>query len=51
MVTLAFAESDWTTIQREVGNLMGGLLTFFVLYSCLVNLSYDHPDFLVYQTI
>ena len=51
MVTLAFAESGWTTIQRKAGNLRGGLLTFFVLHSRLVNLSYDHPDLLVYQTI
>ena len=30
---------------------MGGLLTFFVLHSRLVNLSNDHPDLLVYQII
>ena len=51
MATFALAESEWTTIRREVGNLMGGLLTFFVLHSRLVCLRYDHPDLLVYQII
>ena len=51
MVTLAFAESGWKTIRRKVGNLMGGLLTFFVLFSRRVNLSYGHLDLLPYQII
>ena len=51
MATFALAESGWTTIRREVGNLMGGFLTFFVLHSRLVCLRYDHPDLLVYQII
>ena len=51
MVTLVFAKSGWKMTRRKVGSLMGGLLTFFVLNSRLVNLSYNHPDLLVYQTI
>jgi hypothetical protein len=51
IATLAFAESAWTTVQREVGNYIGALRTLFVLNRHLPNLSYDHPDLLVYQTI
>jgi hypothetical protein len=51
IATLAFAESGWTTVQRKVGNWMGGLRTPFVLNSRLPSLSYDHLDLLVYQTI
>ena len=51
MATLAFAESGSKMIWRKVGNLMGGLLTFFVLFSRRVNLSYGHLDLLPYQII
>jgi hypothetical protein len=51
IATLAFAESAWTTVQRKVGNYIGGLRTLLVLNCHLPNLSYDHPDLLVYQTI
>jgi hypothetical protein len=51
IATLAFAESGWTTVQRKVGNWTRGLRTLFVLNRHLPSLSYDHPDFLVYQTI
>ena len=51
--TLAFAKSEWATIQRklEVGNRMDCLLTLFLFNSRLPSLSYDHPHLLVYQAI
>ena len=51
MAILDFTKSGYKTSPHKAGNLMDGLLTFFVLNSRLVNLSYDHPDLLVYQRV
>jgi hypothetical protein len=51
IATFAFAESAWATVQRKERNWMRGLRTLFVLNRHLPNLSYDHPDLLVYQII
>jgi hypothetical protein len=51
IATLAFAESGQTTIQRKVGNRIGGLRTLFVFYSRLQIMSYGHLHLLPYQTI
>jgi hypothetical protein len=51
IITLAFAESGWRTVQHKVRNWMRDLRTLFVLNRDLPSLSYDHPDLLVYQII
>ena len=48
---LALLASGWTMVQRQVRNLSDGLRTISVFSSGLQNLSYGHPDLLLYQAV